>query len=115
MRDEALQSANRARTWRGSFGAGLGELILGDGKGLDVGAAAARQQDLDFLLRAFKSRLAVTREFDPALESLERLIKRQITALQACDQGLKLSKRFFKVRWFNSRSQPISPPASLRE
>ena len=62
-----------------------------------ISACPCAQKDLDFLLGSFQRGLAVARQLHAALEGLERLIERQVAALEALDQALKLGQSFLEV------------------
>src|SRR6185437_7753087 len=72
-----------------------------DAEGLGLRLAIALQQDLHPLLRGLERALAVSRQLDTPLEGLQGLIERQVTALQARDQGLELGERPLEIgEWF---------------
>src|ERR1700733_173587 len=84
-------------------------LVFSHAEGLDLGAAAAFQQDLDLLLGGFQRGLAMTGQLDAALESLQGLIERQVTALQPFDQAFELGQRFFEIGGFVIAHQATAP------
>src|SRR5581483_7426112 len=76
-----------------------GGLVLGP-EGLDLGAVAPFQQDLDLLLRGLQRALAMARQLHAPLEGLERVLERQIAALQALHQAFELSQGLFEIGGF---------------
>src|ERR1700753_1381210 len=64
-----------------------------EGLGLHSSLTTALEQDLHFLLGGFQGALAVASQLDPALESLERLLEREVTALQSFHQAFELTER----------------------
>src|ERR1700722_3103677 len=92
-----------------SFCAGLGQLILGNSERCDLGLAALAQEDLYLLLGSFQCRLTMTCELDAALEGFQRLIERQIAALEPAHETFKLCQSCFKVGGLALRVQRLSP------
>ena len=60
-------------------------------------APAALEQDLDLLLGRLQRGLAVARQRDAALEGLQRLIERQIAALEPLDERFELGERLLEI------------------
>ncbi len=85
--------------------AGSGSPSSGALKGGELRSAAAREQDLDLLLRCLECRLAMAGERDAALEGFQRLIERQIAALQPRHQSLELRESLLEIRRFTRVAQ----------
>ena len=51
---------------------------------------------IDFLLRLLQCRLTLPRELHAALEFLQRLLERQVAALETRDERFELLERFFE-------------------
>ena len=70
-------------------------LFQGEGLGLDR-AVALPEQNLYFAFRAVQLLLALRREAHALLKHLDRVLKREITALELGHDGFELFERLFK-------------------
>ena len=68
------------------------------GERLDRFLAIARQQHFDFLLRSAQRRLALARERNAALESLERLFERHVALFEFRDERFEFGQAIARSR-----------------
>jgi len=61
---------------------------------------AALQEDLDLLLRRLEARLTLPGECHATLERPQRLIERDIAALEPLHEALELRQGFFEIDRF---------------